>query len=436
LRQASFIKDSYWSEGGLVQPETEEHPRGDVLSGAQLRDVINRGELGVSPILDWGEIGTNSGQFGPGSFDVRLSTYFAVPRATAFSVIDASGRLGESGERERFDNVVRAPFGKAFVLHPGQFALAYTLEYFSFPAHLMGYVIGRSSWGRLGLIIATATMVNPSFRGVITLELANVGNLPIVLYPCMRIAQLVVHRVDNGADAFKASGDTVMPAALPDEKYTDQLPGNRPHLYKDRDIPWVVPRAAIEIIGLVGPTKSGKSLVATHFLEKGYRRYSLASIVRDIARERGISDEDVETLQGLGDQVRKEKRNAAVFAERVAEVMRKDRSEPTRVLVTGFKNTAEVRYFLRDDRFKLIALNSTYQSCLERWKGDGDSSVSDAEVFDRVWHRDFASEDVEYGQDVKGCLQLASIKIENSGSKRALLERVEMALNANKLRGE
>ena len=59
----------------------------------------------------------------------------------------------------------------------------------------MAYVIGRSSWGRLGLVIATATMIQPGFHGTITLELTNVGNVPLVLLPGTRIAQLVFHHV-------------------------------------------------------------------------------------------------------------------------------------------------------------------------------------------------------------------------------------------------
>lgn len=72
-----------------------------------------------------------------------------------------------------------------------------TLEYISLPTKLSAYVLGRSSWGRLGLIIATATTVSPDFKGCITLELINLGEVPILLYPGVRIAQLVIHTVEG-----------------------------------------------------------------------------------------------------------------------------------------------------------------------------------------------------------------------------------------------
>jgi dCTP deaminase len=89
------------------------------------------------------------------------------------------------------------PIGSAFVLHPGQFVLTATLEYISLPPDLVAYVVGRSSWGRLGLNIATATMVAPGFKGAITFEMVNLGTVPIALYPGTRIAQLVFHQLSK-----------------------------------------------------------------------------------------------------------------------------------------------------------------------------------------------------------------------------------------------
>ena len=87
------------------------------------------------------------------------------------------------------------PFGYSFVLHPSQFVIGCTLEYVSLPEDVCALVVGRSSWGRLGLIIATASKVGPGFKGVLTLELVNLGNVPIFVYPASRIAQLVLYRV-------------------------------------------------------------------------------------------------------------------------------------------------------------------------------------------------------------------------------------------------
>jgi len=139
----------------------------------------------VTPILD-------PDQIGDGSVDLRLGPDFIVTRrATALPLFDPA-RVDEIAGRVRdFQEYVRRPLGTAFYLHPGEFAIARTLEYVKLPCALHAQVLGRSSWGRLGLVIATATVIQPEFKGTITLELANVGTVPIVLYVGARIAQLV-----------------------------------------------------------------------------------------------------------------------------------------------------------------------------------------------------------------------------------------------------
>lgn len=87
------------------------------------------------------------------------------------------------------------PFGQRFVLHPGNFVLGVTLEWIRFPNNIAGYVIGKSSWGRRGLIIATAVGVHPNFTGCLTLELTNVAEVPIAIKPGMAICQLFLHEV-------------------------------------------------------------------------------------------------------------------------------------------------------------------------------------------------------------------------------------------------
>jgi len=92
---------------------------------------------------------------------------------------------------------VYVPFGESFVLHPKSFVLGSTLEWIRLPANRGGYVTARSSWGRYGLIIATATGIHPGFSGCLTLELANVGEIPIVIKPGTTIAQLFIHTVED-----------------------------------------------------------------------------------------------------------------------------------------------------------------------------------------------------------------------------------------------
>ncbi len=89
------------------------------------------------------------------------------------------------------------PFGKEFILQPRGFVLGVTLEWVRLPSNLAGYVIGRSSWGRRGLIIATAAGVHPGFTGCLTLELSNVGEIPIAIKPGIPICQLFLHTTEQ-----------------------------------------------------------------------------------------------------------------------------------------------------------------------------------------------------------------------------------------------
>ncbi|KJU86790.1 deoxycytidine triphosphate deaminase, partial [Candidatus Magnetobacterium bavaricum] len=98
---------------------------------------------------------------------------------------DKSGIPIEAFYDEKYVSV-----GEDFILHPHQFVLASTLEYISLPSDYYGLVLGRSSWGRLGLNIATATAVNSGYKGCLTLELRNLGETPLPLKIGARIAQL------------------------------------------------------------------------------------------------------------------------------------------------------------------------------------------------------------------------------------------------------
>jgi deoxycytidine triphosphate deaminase len=89
------------------------------------------------------------------------------------------------------------PFGRQFVIHPGRFVLGITLEWVRVPETLGGYITGKSSMGRTGLIIETAAGLHPCFSGCIALEISNCGEVPIALIPGMRICQVFFHRVSR-----------------------------------------------------------------------------------------------------------------------------------------------------------------------------------------------------------------------------------------------
>lgn len=140
--------------------------------------------LVITPIL-------SGKQIGDVSVDVRLGNQFIVFRMHTFGLFKPystpMGRLRIMQERQ----IVK--FGTEFVLHPGMLALGCTFEYICLPSNLECQVEGRSSWARLGLQIATATSVEPGFKGVLTLELSNLGTIPVELHPGVRIAQLFFH---------------------------------------------------------------------------------------------------------------------------------------------------------------------------------------------------------------------------------------------------
>lgn len=91
------------------------------------------------------------------------------------------------------------PFGDRFILHPGDFVLGITFEWLKLPPDLAGFVTGKSKWGRRGLIIETAAGIHPGFCGCLTLEIGNVGPIPIPLIPGMEICQIFFENAEGDA---------------------------------------------------------------------------------------------------------------------------------------------------------------------------------------------------------------------------------------------
>ena len=108
---------------------------------------------------------------------------------------------------------------EAFILHPGEFVLGSTLERVALPNDLVARLEGKSSLGRLGLLIhSTAGYVDPGWDGYLTLELSNVANLPITLYPGMKIGQIGFFRLDRGRDPLRLGRQQVPGAARPQRR--------------------------------------------------------------------------------------------------------------------------------------------------------------------------------------------------------------------------
>jgi deoxycytidine triphosphate deaminase len=161
-----------------------------LMSGPQIAgrlSTTNDDErLVVTPLLERA--------IGDAGLDVRLSSSFIVFRHSAIAVFDAI----QSGEDPReLQESVEKEWGDRFILHPGELVLASTLEYVLLPLDIVGQLVTRSSYGRLGLITATAVQVQPGSCGAITLELVNLSRTPLALRAGQRIAELVLHQLPD-----------------------------------------------------------------------------------------------------------------------------------------------------------------------------------------------------------------------------------------------
>lgn len=132
---------------------------------------------------------------GSGSIDLRLGTWFMVTKESRHSLLDIYAKSDKQPSEHDICDKHYVPLGGFFILHPHSFVLAATLEWIKMPKGLCGYVTGKSSWGRRGLIIETAPGVHPGFAGCLTLELANVGTIPIKLVTGTNICQLFLHKM-------------------------------------------------------------------------------------------------------------------------------------------------------------------------------------------------------------------------------------------------
>ena len=158
-----------------------------ILSDRSLREAIAAGRLVVDPLDD--------DAIQPSSIDVRLDNRFRVFYTARHPYIDVKQPMDDLTE------LVEVKPDDAFILHPGEFVLGSTLEEVGIPPDLAARLEGKSSLGRLGLMThSTAGFLDPGFTGHVTLELSNVANLPITLYPGMRIGQIAVFQLTTAAE--------------------------------------------------------------------------------------------------------------------------------------------------------------------------------------------------------------------------------------------
>jgi dCTP deaminase len=164
-----------------------------ILSDRSLRESLAAGRIVIDPL--------DETLIQPSSVDVRIANLFRVFRNHTAGVIDVKLDLTDLTE------LIEIPTDGVFMLHPGEFVLGSTYERIAVPDDLVARIEGKSSLGRLGLLIhSTAGFIDAGFDGHITLELANVASLPITLYPGMKIGQVSFMEMTTPADKPYGAG--------------------------------------------------------------------------------------------------------------------------------------------------------------------------------------------------------------------------------------
>jgi dCTP deaminase len=159
-----------------------------VLSDRTIQRLLAEGRIEIDPY--------DPALLQPSSVDVRVDRYFRVFRNSRYPYIDVKQ------EQEDLTELVEIDGDDPFILHPGEFVLGSTLERVTLPDDLVARLEGKSSLGRLGLLIhSTAGFIDPGWDGHVTLELSNVANLPITIYYGMKIGQLSFVQLSEPAES-------------------------------------------------------------------------------------------------------------------------------------------------------------------------------------------------------------------------------------------
>ena len=157
-----------------------------ILSDRTIREQIDSGRIVIDPF--------DASCLQPSSVDLHVDAEFRVFRNNRYPFIDVK-------RDQNLTELVEVGSDEPFILHPGEFVLGSTLERVAIPDDLVARLEGKSSLGRLGLLIhSTAGYVDPGWDGFLTLELSNVANLPITLYPGMKIGQVSFFQLTTAAE--------------------------------------------------------------------------------------------------------------------------------------------------------------------------------------------------------------------------------------------
>jgi len=162
-----------------------------ILSDKHIKKFIDEDKISIDPLID------PEMQIQPSSVDLRIGNEFKGFKITRNLFIDPK----DSEIIDSYMESVHIGDGEAFIIHPNEFTLATTLETVKVPDDLVARVEGRSSMGRLGLTMhVTAGFIDPGFEGKITLEISNLGKMPVALYPGQRVCQIVFETMTSRAE--------------------------------------------------------------------------------------------------------------------------------------------------------------------------------------------------------------------------------------------
>ncbi|MBM3227892.1 dCTP deaminase [Candidatus Peribacteria bacterium] len=190
-----------------------------ILSDRDIKVAVASGRVKLALSVEMSPEATQAEIFSrihASSMDLRLGSTFKLYEHSKFSVLDPKNPESFAGNMR----TITIPEGEAFIVQPGEFVLGVTQETITVPDDLVVRVEGRSSLGRLGIIVhSTAGFVDPGFSGTITLEISNLNRLPVALYPGMRICQLAFEMMSSPADMpyYKKPHSKYQHQVLPEE---------------------------------------------------------------------------------------------------------------------------------------------------------------------------------------------------------------------------
>lgn len=162
-----------------------------VLSDRDIKKYLKAGKIKITPKPDLGTA------LGSCSLDLRLGNTFAIFEHSRYPYIDPFDQKKSSD----FTKEVIIKDNRPFILHPGDFVLATTIESFELPDDLLARLEGRSSLGRLGIVVhSTASIFEPGWRGKVVMEMGNLGRMPVALYPGMRVCALTFEQLSSKAE--------------------------------------------------------------------------------------------------------------------------------------------------------------------------------------------------------------------------------------------